>query len=67
MKDDLLSQRIYLLLTFVSGLILLLPCLIYQDMFAQGDHGRDLYAYAMTLKGALPYRDYFWQYGPLMP
>ncbi|HLF19003.1 MAG TPA: hypothetical protein VI749_08990 [Candidatus Omnitrophota bacterium] len=36
-------------------------------MFAQGDHGRDLYAFSMTAKGAIPYRDYHWQYGPLMP
>ena len=34
---------------------------------ATGDHGRDLYAYQVSLKGHLPYRDYWWVYGPLMP
>lgn len=34
---------------------------------AQGDHGRDLYAAEATLRGEFPYRDYLWQYGPIMP
>ena len=29
--------------------------------------GRDLYAFWMTHQGYRPYRDYWWQYGPVMP
>jgi len=34
---------------------------------SQGDHGRELYAAQGVLRGEQPYRDYTWQYGPLMP
>ena len=61
------SRRTIFLLTILSGLIILLPSVIFQEMFSQGDHGRDLYAYQMTAQGAAPYRDYLWVYGPLMP
>lgn len=33
----------------------------------QGDHGKDLYAFWRTSQGEIPYRDYWWVYGPLMP
>ena len=68
MKNSLFSPpRASFILMMLSSFIVLLPSLTFQVMFAQGDHGRDLYAFAMTAKGALPYRDYLWVYGPLMP
>ena len=39
----------------------------WQPHITQGDHGRDLYAFKKTLEGQVPYRDYWWPYGPLMP
>ena len=58
---------LFLILTIVAGILLLQHHLYYQPLLSQGDHGRDLYAAQMTLKGAVPYRDYWWVYGPLMP
>ena len=43
------------------------PDLNYQDQLAQGDHGRDLYAFDVVTHGQLPYKDFWWVYGPLMP
>ncbi len=39
----------------------------YQVTLAQGDHGRDLYAAEAVWRGELPYKDFWWVYGPLMP
>lgn len=61
------QKLIFLILLVFSGFILLDHTLFYQPYLAQGDHGRDLYAFAATLRGDLPYRDYWWVYGPLMP
>jgi len=66
-KITLSSERFWFILTLLSSFVILIPSLIFQEKFAQGDHGRDLYAFAMAAKGALPYRDYLWVYGPLMP
>ena len=60
-------KSIFLILTIIAGIFLLQHHLYYQPLLSQGDHGRDLYAAQMTLKGAVPYRDYWWVYGPLMP
>ena len=49
------------------GLLVLAPFHNFQTPLATGDNGRDLYAFAQSLDGALPYRDYHWVYGPLMP
>jgi len=43
------------------------PELNYQDLLSQGDHGRDLYAFDAVTHGKLPYKDFWWVYGPLMP
>ncbi len=43
------------------------PVLTVQPSLAPGDTGRDLYAFWRTLQGDWPCRDYWWQYGPLMP
>ena len=61
------SKIIFLILTIVSTIIFVWPELNFQDTLAQGDHGRDLYAFEVVLKHQLPYRDFWWVYGPIMP
>lgn len=56
-----------LLLTILAGFFLLYPFIDVQYYLSQGDHGRDLYAFEQTTRGAQVYRDYWWVYGPLMP
>jgi hypothetical protein len=43
------------------------PELNFQDLLSQGDHGRDLYAFDAVTHGKLPYKDFWWVYGPIMP
>lgn len=52
---------------FIFGFALLHPTLDFQPLLATGDHGRDLYCFKKVSQGAVPYRDFWWQYGPLMP
>ena len=61
------KTEIFFFLTLVAGIVILYPFVDYQAIMATGDHGRDLYAAQVALKGHLPYRDYWWVYGPLMP
>ena len=70
------KKKLFLVLVIIINLILIFPNMDYQGMLssygingflAQGDHGHDLYCYQQTLKGKVPYRDYWWVYGPLMP
>ena len=58
---------LFLLVTIISGIVALWPYQDFQYWIAQGDHGRDLYAFQKTMEGQLPYRDFFWVFGPLMP
>jgi len=60
-------KTIFLLLTIVMATLFIWPELNYQDLLAQGDHGRDLYAFDVVTHGQLPYKDFWWVYGPLMP
>ncbi|MBU0467580.1 MAG: glycosyltransferase family 39 protein [Candidatus Omnitrophica bacterium] len=55
------------ILTVIIGLFLFFPQVNYLDYLAQGDHGRDLYAFSRAYEGDLPYQDYWWEYGPLTP
>lgn len=61
------SSKIFFWLTLLAGIWILYPFLDYQPLLAQGDHGRDLYAASVAFEGRVPYRDYWWVYGPLMP
>ncbi len=61
------SKSLTLLLVLVIGIIITAPYLDFQVYLAQGDHGRDLYAAQAVYRGELPYRDFWWVYGPLMP
>src|SRR5262245_32354816 len=55
------------LLLMAVGILIYYPSLDVMPYISEGDIGRDLYAYEMTLEGKIPYRDYFYNYGPLMP
>ena len=61
------EKLFFFLLTIVAGIFILWPLHDFQHYLAQGDHGRDLYCFKKTLHGAIPYRDYSWLFGPLMP
>ena len=61
------SKETFFFLTLFAGIFILHPFLDYQPIMATGDHGRDLYAASAALEGRIPYRDYWWAYGPLMP
>jgi len=57
----------FLWLSLILGFFVLLNISDYQPFLSQGDHGRDLYAFKQTLSRDIPYIDYWWVYGPLMP
>ncbi len=61
------SKTIFLFLTILMSSLFIWPELNYQDLLSQGDHGRDLYAFDAVTHGKLPYKDFWWVYGPLMP
>src|SRR5271170_7706028 len=61
------SKNIFLLLTILMSALFVWPELNFQDLLSQGDHGRDLYAFDAVTHGKLPYKDFWWVYGPLMP
>jgi len=61
------SKTIFLLLTILTAALFAWPELNFQDLLSQGDHGRDLYAIDAVTHGKLPYKDFWWVYGPLMP
>ena len=58
---------LFLALTLITGMIVLSPYTNYHGYMAPGDHGRDFYAFEQTMQGKVPYQDYWWVYGPLMP
>ncbi|MBF0385106.1 MAG: glycosyltransferase family 39 protein [Candidatus Omnitrophica bacterium] len=61
------SRRFFFLLTILVGLCYIFTFRDFQYYLSTGDHGRDLYCAQKTLEGKLPFRDYSWLYGPLMP
>ncbi len=61
------TKTLFLILTILATVIFVWPELKFQDQLAQGDHGRDLYAFEAVYKHQLPYKDFWWVYGPLMP
>ncbi len=67
MSKPFTPPYIFFWLTLVVGVLLLYPTISLQGPMSTGDHGRDLYAFNRTLHGDLPYQDYWWVYGPLMP
>ncbi len=60
-------RRIFLILTILGAVAFGLGELQFHPLLSQGDLGRDLYSAQEALRGKLPYKDYWWVYGPLMP
>ena len=59
--------------TLIHGIIILcaIGFVLFQSIdfvtwLAPGDHGRDYYAFERVYEGDVPYRDFWWVYGPLM-
>lgn len=61
------ARAVLLVATVCAGVLIVYPRHDLVQHFDPGDHGRDLYGFERTLHGELPYRDYLWMYGPLMP
>lgn len=61
------SKALFLILAILTGICVLFPHIDYIPYISQGDHGRDLYAFNRAYQGDMPYQDYWWVYGPLMP
>ena len=66
-NQNKISFAAFLILTALCGIAINYPYHNFQNFIAQGDHGRDLYAAAAVLRGEMPYKDFWWVYGPLMP
>ncbi len=54
-------------LSVLTVLIFWIPTINVQPHLTTGDMGRDFYAFQLMTQGHWPVRDYWWQYGPLMP
>lgn len=61
------TKTILLVITLITGITILLPVIDFQTLLSTGDHGRDLYAFNAARQGLLPYKNFWWVYGPLMP
>ncbi len=61
------EKTFFLILTIVAGVLILWPLHNFQHYLSQGDHGRDLYCFKKVIEGAIPYQDFSWLFGPLMP
>lgn len=61
------NKIFFFILTLIIALLAVFQTIDYQPLLSQGDHGRDLYAAYASLHGEIPYKDYWWVYGPLMP
>jgi len=64
--NDDFHKVLFACLIVLFGVLIYLPSFNVLPYLVQGDLGRDLYAYQRTLSGELPYRDYYYTYGPLM-
>lgn len=54
-------------LSVLAVFLFWLPILNVVPHLTPGDMGRDFYAFQSMTEGRWPVRDYWWQYGPLMP
>ncbi len=61
-----MPRKIYFLITFFTGIIILIPQINFQYFLSQGDHGINLYGAQAILRGERPYQDFVWYYGPAM-
>ncbi len=66
-SEDKKVKTFFFFLACLAGIILLYPFLDFQPLLSQGDHGANLYAFQQTADGKIPYKDFWYPYGPLMP
>lgn len=66
-EDSAKEKILFLIFTALAGLIILYPFLNFQPTLSQGDHGSNLYAFQQVFHGRVPYQDFWYPYGPLMP
>ncbi len=66
-KTGFSAKFIWLILALVLTSVFAYQHIDVQSMLAQGDHGRDLYAFDRATQGDRAYSDYWWVYGPIMP
>lgn len=62
-----LKNDAFFYFTLIAGLLILFPHIQLHNLMASGDHGISLYAFERILHGEIPFRDFHWIYGPLMP
>ncbi len=62
-----MSKKVFLALTVLAAIVMGSVYLNFQNIFSQGDIGRDLYTFEQVWHGKLVYKDIWWVYGPLMP
>ncbi len=61
------AKQQFLILTIITAWLIGFSGMNFEDSLSQGDHGRDLYAAEAVFHGDVPYKDFWWVYGPLMP
>src|SRR5262245_50216623 len=66
-KSPITVRGAYLLVSLLIGCFLLSHYFDFQAALSSGDHGLVLFAGDATLRGEMPFRDYHYFYGPLMP
>ena len=66
-SSSFLNSRNLFFATIFIALFIYLPSLTVQDTFSSANVGDNLFASEAVAKGLLPYRDFNWNYGPLMP
>lgn len=62
-----LQKILFFVLTIIFWALTLYPYHNYQPLLAVGDHGWHFYCFQQTLEGKMPYKDFYWDYGPIMP
>lgn len=66
-KKEKSKNTRYLYIVLIVVIVILYMLSFGKFFLNEGDHGRDLLGFLMTSEGGLPYIDYNWIYGPLMP
>jgi len=67
MDNNITQRGLFLVLSLLTGSLLLSNFIDYQHTLSTGDHGMVLYAAEANLRGERPFHDYHYFYGPFMP
>lgn len=58
---------LFFIITVIAGIWTLYPFINFQHHFSMTLHGHELYSFKNVFDGLIPYRDFYWDNGPLMP